>query len=78
MKTAISIPDPVFEAAEELAKRLGISRSQLYSVAVSSYLDNHRADEVTSALNEVYADYEAAVDPLLDQLQVRELPKEDW
>jgi mRNA-degrading endonuclease toxin of MazEF toxin-antitoxin module len=30
VKTAISIPDPLFDAAERLAKRLRIARSQLY------------------------------------------------
>jgi hypothetical protein len=29
MRTAISIPDALFDAAEELAGRLGMSRSQL-------------------------------------------------
>lgn len=31
MKTAISIPDPIFEAAEGFARRLGMSRSELYA-----------------------------------------------
>jgi metal-responsive CopG/Arc/MetJ family transcriptional regulator len=56
MKTAISIPDQTFDAAEQLVKRLGISRSELYSKAISSYIKEHRNDSVTEALNEIYAD----------------------
>jgi metal-responsive CopG/Arc/MetJ family transcriptional regulator len=44
MKTAISLPDSIFEAAEKLAKRFGISRSQLYANAVTEYLRDHQKD----------------------------------
>ena len=54
MKTAISIPDPVFEAAEDLAKRLGKSRSQLYAEALRQYLERHRDQDITRRLNEVF------------------------
>ncbi|EIJ36932.1 hypothetical protein Thini_4454 [Thiothrix nivea DSM 5205] len=37
MKTAISIPDPVFQAAELFARHFGISRSELYTKAVEEY-----------------------------------------
>lgn len=80
MKTAISIPDPVFEAAEQLAKRLGKSRSELYTTAIRDYLEEHREEDVTERLNEIYgaAPEESAVDELLMDLQVRSLGKEDW
>jgi hypothetical protein len=54
MKTAISIPDGVFRSAEQLATRLGVSRSQLYSKAVTELLDKHRDDLVTSCLNDIF------------------------
>ena len=54
MKTAISIPDTVFRSAEQLAARLGVSRSELYSKAMTNLLDKHRDDIVTSCLNEIY------------------------
>ena len=47
MKTAISIADSVFEAADELARRLGISRSALYTEAVAKYVARHRDADVT-------------------------------
>ena len=54
MKTAISIPDPIFQAAEQLAKRKGLSRSELYTQAVSAYISAHCHDDVTELLNQVY------------------------
>ena len=54
MKTAISIPDRVFRSAEQLAARLGISRSELYSNALAALVDKHQDDLVTARLNEIY------------------------
>ena len=54
MKTAISIPDRVFLSAEQLASRLGVSRSELYSKALAALIDKHRDDLITSRLNEIY------------------------
>jgi predicted transcriptional regulator len=38
MKTAVSIPDDLFEAAEKAAKRRGSTRSGLYAEALASFL----------------------------------------
>ena len=56
MKTAISIPDDVFEDAERLARRLGHSRSQLYSRAVREFVARHEPDRVTAALDAIVMD----------------------
>ena len=53
MKTAISIPDDVFNQADALARELKQSRSQLYARAVREYVARHSADNVTAALNAV-------------------------
>ncbi len=53
MKTAISLPDELFRAAERHAKRLRKSRSQLYAEALAEYLARHAPDEVTEAMNRV-------------------------
>lgn len=53
MKTAISLPDAVFRAAERQAKRSQKSRSQLYADALAEYLSRHAPDEVTEAMNRV-------------------------
>ncbi|MCK5154161.1 MAG: ChpI protein [Spirochaetales bacterium] len=55
MKTAISIPDNIFTAAEITARRLKIPRSQLYTKAIEEYLDNHNNENVTEKLNYVYS-----------------------
>jgi len=78
MKTAISMPDKVFEAAERLAKRLELSRSELFTRAVSAYVQEYGDDEVTARLNEIYARESSALDPVLEQIQFASLPREDW
>jgi metal-responsive CopG/Arc/MetJ family transcriptional regulator len=60
MKTAVSVPDDVFERVERLARRAGRSRSEVYSAALREYVARHAPDEVTDALNAVV---EAAGDP---------------
>ena len=78
MKTAISIPDKVFKSAESLANRLGQSRSQLYTQAISSYVSKHRNDELTKKLNKVYTGTDSNLDAELKSLQTRSLPKDKW
>lgn len=80
MKTAVSLPDPLFEAADRLARQLGKSRSQLYADAVREYLAKHREEDITARLNEIYdAEPELAkLDPVLAAIQFRSLPKEEW
>lgn len=55
MKTAISIPDDVFEHAERAAKRLGVSRSELFTRAVREYLGASRDASVTASYDEAFA-----------------------
>ena len=78
MKTAISIPDDIFQSAEQLARRLGMSRSELYVQALKSYLQEHREEGVTDALNTIYGDVQAYLDPVLQSVQTRSLPQDDW
>ena len=54
MKTAISIPDALFQAADQLAARLGLSRSELYARAVADWVAQHQADAITAQLDAVY------------------------
>lgn len=78
MKTAISLPDEVFEAAEELAEELGVSRSQLYSRAVAGYVAQHRDEAVTAKLNEIYAATPGSIDPALQEMQALSVEQGDW
>ena len=78
MKTAISISDSLFERADSFARQLGISRSQLYTVAIEAYLRDHERRAVTAALDRVHGEEPSSLDPLLAQLQSAVLPKDEW
>lgn len=56
MKTAVSVPDDVFEKAERLARREGRSRSEVYSAALREYVARHSPDELTSAIDGAIAE----------------------
>jgi metal-responsive CopG/Arc/MetJ family transcriptional regulator len=77
MKTAVSIPDSIFHAAESLAKRLGISRSELFSRALEAYLEAHKHDHVRGALDAIYRDESSRLDETFVRMQWASLPKED-
>lgn len=78
MKTAVSIPDEVFKEVERLAKRMKISRSRLYSLALREYLARHIQDQVTEAMNKALADIGAQSDPFLDQAAKEVLERNEW
>jgi metal-responsive CopG/Arc/MetJ family transcriptional regulator len=62
VKIAVSVPDELFERADELAGRLGVSRSQVYARALEEYLESHDSehDPVTAKLNELAEQFEPA------------------
>lgn len=78
MKTAVSIPDPIFHAAESLAKRLGMSRSELFAQALAAYLEAHQHDSVREALDAIYSQEASHLVATLARMQWVSLPKEDW
>ena len=78
MKIAISVPDPLFKKAEKLAKRLGMSRSQLYSQALAALVKSMSDEDVTAALNEVYVHESSKPDTVLSAMQFATLRREDW
>ncbi|MBI4231012.1 MAG: hypothetical protein HY608_09285 [Planctomycetes bacterium] len=69
MKTAVSVPDPVFRAAEKVARRLGMSRSELYAKAVAEFVLARGGPDVTAALDRLYAAEDSRVDEVLDRMQ---------
>ena len=77
MKTAISLPDSVFEEAEALASQLGLSRSELYTKALQAYVRRHNRDRTLSKLNQVYSEESSELDPVLAKMQFMSLPHED-
>ena len=78
MKTAVSVPDPVFQRAQAFARQRGMSRSALFAAAVDEYVRRHRGEDVTRRLNEVYAKEDVPLDPVLERMQAASLPREDW
>jgi len=78
MKTAISVPDVVFREAEQLARRLHKSRSQLYSEAVAEYLARHDADDVTAAMDRVCDALDTRLEPDLAAAARRTLERSEW
>ncbi|MCB0115409.1 MAG: hypothetical protein KDD84_15020 [Caldilineaceae bacterium] len=78
MKTAISIPDPIFQAAEAYALEQGLSRSELYARAIELYLQQHRYQGVIEALDQIYAAEHSAVDPDLKAAQLKALEENAW
>jgi metal-responsive CopG/Arc/MetJ family transcriptional regulator len=71
VKTAVSIPNALFEAADRAARRLGLSRSELYARALERFLDDEPDDAITARLDEVYAVEDSLVDPALAAAQRR-------
>jgi metal-responsive CopG/Arc/MetJ family transcriptional regulator len=78
MKVALSIPDDLFESAETLGKRLGLSRSRLYATALADYLAKHRGRKTTERLNALYADKPEQVDPTLRRAQSKTIGRDRW
>jgi metal-responsive CopG/Arc/MetJ family transcriptional regulator len=78
MKTAVSLPDDLFSLAETAARRLRISRSELYATALTEYLNRDQTDAITERLNEVYTRHHAKVDPLLNAAQLTSIEPETW
>lgn len=77
MKTAISIPDPLFAAAERASRKLGMSRSQFYCKAVEAFLKAHRNHSIKDALDAVYGAEDSRLDPVLAAMQDATLQPED-
>jgi len=78
MKTAISLPDDLFRSAEAAARKLRMSRSELYARALSEFLERRAAHKVTERLNAVYSRKPAKVDAALYAAQVKSLENESW
>jgi predicted transcriptional regulator len=78
MKTAVSLPDEVFEEAERLARRLVKSRSQLYREAIVEYVARHDPESVTDALDRVARSLEARPDDFASSAARRTLERTEW
>jgi hypothetical protein len=78
MKREISIPHPIYEAAERLAKELGMSLSEFYVAALAAYMASYQNGDVTKRLDEIYAKEDSTLEPELVAIQVTSIGKEEW
>ena len=78
MKIALSIPDELFESAEAVRERLGISRSRLYATALAEYVAKHRSRKITDRLDAVYATEDSRLDSGTRRVQRRSVSRESW
>ena len=78
MKTAVSIPDDVFEKVERLARRAKRSRSEVFSAALREYVARHAPDEVTEAINKACEKIGDQTDEFVAAASRRVLEKTEW
>ncbi|MBF8291110.1 MAG: uncharacterized protein HW391_2078 [Chloroflexi bacterium] len=78
MKTAVSVPDDVFESADRLAQREHRSRSDVYSAALREYVARHSPDEITDAVDRVVEDVGRSPDLFVSAAGVRVLRDAEW
>ncbi len=78
MKTAVSIPDVIFRAADRLAQQRKMSRSELYAAALAEYLEAADRENVTERLNEVYTAIDQEPDPFFTAAVQSWLTEEEW
>lgn len=72
------MPDDLFRLAEAAARRLRLSRSELYAKALAEYLQRQQDDAITERLNEVYSRQPAKLDAALHRAQLASLAKDNW
>lgn len=57
MKTAISMPDPLFAQVDAEAKKLGVSRSRLVQNVFEAYFKSRRDADIRAAVDRYVAEH---------------------
>jgi len=78
MKTAVSIPDEVFEDAERLVSRFQTSRSQLYARALTEFVARHDEDRITASMNRIIEEVDPENDDFTRKAARQTLRRVDW
>lgn len=80
MKTAISVPQDIFDLSEKLAKKLKISRSAVFALGVKRLGEDEAIDEdaIVERINAVCARTDTSLDPAVKRLQARTLQRDEW
>lgn len=56
IKTAISIDKPLFEKVDNLAHELNTSRSRIFALAATEFIQHHKNQKLLEAINAAYDD----------------------
>ena len=78
MQNDPAIPTEIWEAAQQLAGKLGLSSNELFAVALSDFIQRHSQVDITAALDKIYSETDSALDPALVAMQLKSLPQEEW
>ena len=78
MKTAISLPDTVFQEADVLASQMNISRSQLYVMALEKFIKEHQKNDITEQVNDYIDKHGQPIDPVFLTSAHRDMRKVEW
>ncbi|MFP4510768.1 MAG: CopG family ribbon-helix-helix protein [Spirochaetaceae bacterium] len=78
MKTAVSIPDELFDEVEQLAALRNASRSKVFSQALREYVDRHAPQRVTEAMNTVVDTLNEQPDQAVKASTAATLKRSEW
>jgi metal-responsive CopG/Arc/MetJ family transcriptional regulator len=78
MRVSISVPAKVFRAGERVARQQGITRSELYTKALTAYLEGHYAAVTTAQFDVLFGKTDSSLNPALASAQLRLLTDESW
>ena len=78
MESTISIPTDLLEESQKAARKLEMSLTEFFSVAIRSYVLKNQFQNVTEKLNETYETESSSIDPNLMKMQVLSLENESW
>ena len=78
MKTAVSIPDELYDRAERLARKLALTRSGLFSAALNEYVARHSDEDVTESMNAALLEIGDQSDPFIREAALHVLKRTEW
>lgn len=78
MKTELAVPTAISRAAKQLARQMGMTLEEFFTVAITTYVVAHQKKLITDSLNQIYARESSALDPVIAKLQRLTLGDEEW
>ncbi len=78
MKADIFIPNPLYETSQKLAQQFGMSLSDFFLTALTTYIEQYQKGNITEQLNQVYETETSTLDSDMMNLQIASLGRETW